>query len=166
MSGPHRLSRHDTLPAVGRDTEAWCGKCGRTLDHVIVAMVGREVVQVRCRTCGGTHRYKHASDVAAGGAARRRTSGDSAARPAAAAKTTAPKSTVEPAELRAARELWRRQMAVRDRATAVRYHTALAPAAGTLLDHAQFGYGLVDTLLDGKARVLFEDGYRILVVGR
>jgi hypothetical protein len=167
MSGPHRRRPEDTLPAVGRDIEAWCSKCARAMEHVILAMAGHQILQVRCRTCGGTHRFKTTAEVAQGSAPKRKAVA-AAPRPAttSAARTAAPRPAAEPLELRAARELWRRWMAERDRATAVRYHIGLSPTTGTLLDHGQFGYGVVESLLDGKARVLFEDGYRILVIGR
>ena len=42
----------------------------------------------------------------------------------------------------------------------------LEPSAGQLIDHKQFGYGVVDEVLLNKARILFADGYRTLVVGR
>lgn len=169
MTGLHRLERSSTEPAVGRDVEAWCAKCGRAMEHTIVAMVGIEVIQVRCRTCGGTHKYKTVREVARAEAEPRaasegrtektRASGEKA--PRAAAKPKA-----EPTEVRAARVVYQRLMAQRDRDSAVAYAVTLEPTAGQVVDHKQFGYGVVDEVLLNKARILFADGYRTLVVGR
>lgn len=35
-----------------------CSRCKRTMDHSIVAMMGEEVLQVRCRTCNFEHKYR------------------------------------------------------------------------------------------------------------
>ncbi len=160
MTGIHRLARDATQPAVGRDVEAWCSKCGRVLEHIIVAMVGLEVVQVRCRTCSGTHKYKTAREVAKASAEPKR---ERAPR-TATARSVAPKE--DPVEVRAARLVWQRSMAQLDRATAAAYAPALQPEIGQLLDHKTFGYGIVEHVGDGKARVLFETGYKLLAVGR
>ncbi len=161
MTGIHRLARDATQPAVGRDVEAWCSKCGRVLEHIIVAMVGLEVVQVRCRTCAGTHKYKTAREVAKASAEpkRERAPKSTKTRAAAAAKE-------DPIEIRAARLVWQRSMAQLDRAKATGYAPTLHPEPGLLLDHATFGFGIVESVGIGKARVLFENGYKLLAVGR
>src|SRR5262245_13153897 len=53
---------------VGSDVESWCGKCGDTTTHSIVAMVGDEPKQVLCQVCGSrhTHRTGPARQKAAG----------------------------------------------------------------------------------------------------
>ncbi len=170
MTGLHRLERSSTEPAVGRDVEAWCAKCGRAMEHTIVAMVGIEVIQVRCRTCGGTHKYKTVREVARAEAEPRTASEGRAEKARAssgekAARAPA-KPKAEPTEVRAARVVYQRLMAQRDRDTAVAYAVTLEPTAGQVIDHKQFGYGVVDEVLLNKARILFADGYRTLVVGR
>jgi hypothetical protein len=35
-----------------------CSRCKRTMDHSIVAMMGEEVLQTRCRTCNFEHKYR------------------------------------------------------------------------------------------------------------
>ena len=44
----------------GADIEAWCGKCGESTTHSIVAMVGVEPKQVLCQVCGSRHAYRTA----------------------------------------------------------------------------------------------------------
>ncbi len=169
MTGIHRRALDTALPAVGRDVEAWCAKCGLALEHVIVAMVGQTVVQVRCRTCGGTHKYKSTRELAEAAPARasRAAAADSpgsSKRAPAAAK--APKVVAESPEVRAARTLWQRKMAAADRARATPYAASLQPLLGQLVDHATFGYGIVEQTMEGKAQFLFEQGYKVLIVGR
>lgn len=156
--------------------EAWCAKCGRAMEHTIVAMVGIEVVQVRCRTCGGTHKYKTLREAARSTPAPRSSSSaarDSDDQPqterssrASAASARVAKPKPEAPEARAARLIYARLMAQRDRSSATPYAISLEPAAGQLLEHKQFGYGIVDEVMSDKARILFEDGYRTLIIGR
>jgi len=159
----HRLKRADTLPAVGREIDAWCTRCRLELDHVITAMDGIEVVQVRCKTCSSVHRYR-------GGAAAARAA--SLVAPTGTAPAT-PKPKIDAAERRAAaakptldRLRFERLMKDRDRAGAVAYAPTIAPQVGLLLTHSKFGYGVIEAIDGGKAHVLFEDGDRILVMGR
>jgi len=43
---------------LGDIVEDYCTRCKLSLDHSIVAMNGEEVLQVRCRTCNGEHKYR------------------------------------------------------------------------------------------------------------
>ena len=43
---------------VADDIEAYCGRCKGNTWHVIVAMVGRKVAQVRCKQCDALHGYR------------------------------------------------------------------------------------------------------------
>lgn len=146
------------------------------MEHTIVAMVGIEVVQVRCRTCGGTHKYKTLREAARATPSEPRTAaramddsdvedrGERSARGAAAPRPAKPKA--EAPEARAARLMYARQMAQRDLSTAVAYTVRIEPAAGQLIEHKQFGYGIVEEVMTDKARILFEDGYRTLIIAR
>ncbi|MSQ81504.1 MAG: hypothetical protein EXR77_01110 [Myxococcales bacterium] len=171
MTGLHRRALDAAQPAVGRDVEAWCSKCAQAMEHVIVAMVGTQIVQVRCKTCVGTHKYKTTTEVAAAApkaatkaAAKSATKGTTKAAGATPARTSKP--PVESPELRAAKSLWQRKMAVLDRAHATSYAASLQPHAGQLVDHATFGYGIVESTTGGKAKCLFEQGYKVLIVCR
>lgn len=159
----HRLKRADTLPAVGREIEAWCTRCKLELDHVITAMDGIEVVQVRCKTCSSVHRYK-------GGAAAARVASHIAS---TGGSPSAPKPKVDAAEKRAAaikptqdRMRFERLMKDRDRAEATPYAPTVSPRVGMMLSHVRFGYGVIENVDGGKAHTLFEDGERILIMGR
>lgn len=161
MPEVHRLSRSAAQPAAGRDVEAWCSRCDRVQEHVILAMVGDQIAQVRCHTCNATHKYKSGTQAAA--------APRSSVPKAAAPRTTAAKAPNKAAAQESDRGLraqWNRKMAQLDRGKAVPYTAALAPVVGQLVDHRSFGYGIVDALQDGKAQFLFEDGYRLLVTNR
>jgi hypothetical protein len=43
---------------LGDDIDDHCSRCKRTTDHSVVAMLGKEVLKTRCRTCGGEHKYR------------------------------------------------------------------------------------------------------------
>ena len=44
--------------SVGREIDAWCGKCGESTDHHIVALIGNEPKQVLCQVCSSRHAYR------------------------------------------------------------------------------------------------------------
>lgn len=43
---------------VGGEVDAWCGKCGETKTHNVIAMVGTVPKQVLCQSCGSRHTYR------------------------------------------------------------------------------------------------------------
>ena len=45
------------LPGPGDRIEARCTRCNDITGHVIVALVGGEIVKVECRACGSVHKY-------------------------------------------------------------------------------------------------------------
>jgi hypothetical protein len=49
-------------PGVGADVESWCGRCGASTTHSIVAMVGQEPKQVLCQVCGSRHTHRVGPD--------------------------------------------------------------------------------------------------------
>ncbi len=166
MTGIHRLSAADVQPAVGRDVEAWCAKCAQALEHVIVAMVGLQIVQVRCRECSGVHKFKSTKEAAAPATVRKpkAAKSDTPAERSKPMMVTAPRP--DPPDVRAAKVLWQRRIAAHDRAKAIAYTAAWVAHAGQLVDHKSFGYGIVEKVMDGKAQLLFEAGYKILVTGK
>lgn len=177
MSTSHRMTRRDTEPAVGRDIEAWCGsaKCNRLQEHTIMAMVGLQIVQVRCKICGGTHKFKSAREAVEATSRPRATSASSSEaaaprpkspKPAASGGTAAGPSKAQVAAANAAQVLWQRAMRERKTYNPLPYAPTLQPKPGDVIQHPSFGLGLVEGLLDGKAKILFATGVRLLVVGR
>jgi len=43
---------------LGDEIEDHCSRCKRSMDHSIVAMMGEEILKVRCRTCNHEHKYR------------------------------------------------------------------------------------------------------------
>lgn len=159
----HRRTAADLRPSVGRDTDSWCTKCNMLLSHTITAMIGLQVVRVKCGTCGSEHKFKSSKEQAATvatGAKSASTKASAGVRAGASTKATSLPAT------QAGRALWQRTMKDINRARAVTYTPQVEAAVGMLLDHKLFGFGLVEQVVDGKARVLFEDGHKTLVIGR
>lgn len=44
---------------LGDIVDDYCTRCRLLTNHSIVAMVGEEVIKVRCRTCQHEHEYRH-----------------------------------------------------------------------------------------------------------
>lgn len=150
----HRKTAADARPAVGRDLDTWCTRCNLSLSHTIIAMVGLEIVRVKCATCGSEHKYRTEQEATAPKSPRsKQPSARSVATASAAASI-------------ASRNAWNRAMGERDRAKAIVYSPQIVATPGSLLSHKQFGYGVVDSVVEGKSRVLFEDGFKLLVTGR
>src|SRR6516164_9268347 len=42
---------------LGDDIDDHCSRCKRTTDHSVLAMMGEEVLKVRCRTCNNEHKF-------------------------------------------------------------------------------------------------------------
>ena len=59
-ASPGRTSAARPPPrlGVGGDVESWCGRCGESTTHSIVAMVGDEPKQVLCQVCGSRHTHR------------------------------------------------------------------------------------------------------------
>jgi hypothetical protein len=54
----HKPGRADGRAAGRLRHRAWCGKCGESTTHSIVAMVGTEPKQILCQVCGSRHAYR------------------------------------------------------------------------------------------------------------
>ena len=154
--------------AVGRDIDAYCTKCRMDLGHTIIAMVGEKVVQVRCNTCGGVHRYKAAKSQAAAKAPAAKT------RRAAAPKkegtsvrrtTAVPKAT--PKERFTEWHTTVGQMSEEEGRDARTYAMREIFDEGELVRHPKFGLGKVLRIEpDDKIVVLFREGEKRLVANR
>lgn len=148
----HRLTKDDTKPAAGREIDAWCTRCKRELGHTITAMVGGAVVQVRCNTCAGVHKFR----------------APAAEKAKARAKTVRAKSTAKEKAVKVTAQVRKYQQRIADRnlEDATKYSPRLDPSVGDLIDHPNFGLGVVDAVSDDKAAILFADGKKMLVIGR
>lgn len=135
-------------PKVGGDILAYCGKCKIELSHVIMAMVSGRPVKVQCNTCKSPHNY--------------RLGGSAPKRPRTGLKperSTAPrKSTMRNADY------WEEKMIANKALKSRAYKPTEVFKKGELIDHVQFGVGLVEEVKPGaKILVLFRDAEKTLV---
>jgi hypothetical protein len=130
---------------VGGDVESWCGKCGESTTHSIVAMVGDEPKQVLCQVCGSRHTHRTTP-------ARRTTSGAVAVAGDDRPRAVDPEAQKKAAELRALGEEVSSATAVRVFDPKERYK------AGEIIVHAEYGRGKIENVLRSSLLVRFPIG--------
>ena len=136
-----------TKPKVGGDIDSWCGRCGDSTTHSIVAMVGEEPKQVLCQVCGSRHTHRTTP-------ARRATASASATtaevddRP----RATDPEAKRKAAELRALGEEVNAAAEVRYFDPKERYK------AGEIIVHPEYGRGKIENVLRSSLLVRFPIG--------
>jgi hypothetical protein len=126
---------------VGEEITSVCTKCKLALDHTIAAMVGERVAKVQCKTCGGLHRYVNPAAT------------ESPARKAAK------QTKLEHA--------WEALIQSSSSKKKQPYTFAGPFKQNDLIDHAQFGLGVVTERLSwDKIQVTFKEGQKILLSKR
>jgi hypothetical protein len=134
----------------GGEVDAMCTKCKMLLAHTILAVDPQRGIpaRVKCNTCHTDRTYRSPD-----GTPRARKEPAEPARPGRA-------GLVRESD-------FDRLMKNRDFSNNVRYSAKTLLALETIVDHPQFGLGLVTAIKDGnKAEILFRDGPRTLVHGR
>jgi hypothetical protein len=124
----------------GKNIESYCTKCKLNLDHTIMAMDGETITKVRCKTCGGAHKFKSPAEAQKVRKTR--------VRKGAGAEATA--------EI-----IWEAGLAdakgkERDYSMAVKYRV------GDVVNHSTFGKGIVLKLYANKCDMLFKDKERLM----
>ena len=131
---------------VGEDVIAYCTKCKKDLNHVIVALVKEKVKKVLCKTCEKEHVYKAPKGDKA--PAKKKTA------------TRAKKKKVSPVEE------WEMAMEQAKDATVKPYALDGSFGEGEKVDHSTFGQGLVIRLISpNKMEVIFEEGSKFMIRG-
>jgi hypothetical protein len=125
----------------GGDIDSYCTKCRLNLEHIVVAMVGTTVVKVKCKTCGGIHRFKD-TPVARPGLSK--------------------KKSVASRPLAQTQAIWESAIGPAGRPELV-YDMAHSYRAGDVILHPIFGKGIVQKTFFKKCSVLFKDSERLLV---
>ncbi len=158
----------------GDAVESRCLRCNDVTGHVIVALVGGEIVKVECRACGSVHKYRppEGKAVARPDTPRRVRQGssrteaikaDQAAR-AEKAKRVAPAPRTGLRGQRAAEALekeWRDALVLGGAPRPYAMQERFTP--GEVVDHPTFGSGIVKEVQPpDKMRVLFRDGLKLL----
>ena len=102
---------------------------------------GEQIVKVKCRTCGRTHKFRNPADPPKGRKGR--------------AKADESVSTVNP---------WEAALAAAT-AKALPYRMDTKYRIGDVVDHERFGKGVVRKLYVNKCDVLFQDRERLMASG-
>ena len=131
---------------VGEDVIAYCTKCKKDLNHVIVALVKEKVKKVLCKTCEKEHVYRAPKGKKA--PAKKKTA------------TRAKKKKVSPVEE------WEMAMEQAKDATVKAYAQDGSFGEGEKVDHSTFGQGLIVKLISpNKMEVIFEEGSKFMIRG-
>jgi hypothetical protein len=127
--------------STGGDTDSYCTKCKLSLEHIILAMIGGDVVKVQCKTCGSIHKFR----------------GMPSLRPKSPRRVGPALQSSEKTQ-----ELW--ETAVREATGAeMPYSMEGAYHVGDVIIHNTFGKGVVQMTSFEKCSVLFKDKKRVLV---
>ncbi len=123
-----------------------CSRCDRDMNHVVVAKGSDgSVARVKCLVCGSEHNYHH-----------------SVVKKASSAKTTklsaAPKSSNS--------KLFEEAKKSAINKVPINYTITDKYANGTLIQHVNWGEGVVFKVFDDKIEVVFRDSIRTLVQNR
>ena len=150
------------LPGPGDRIEARCTRCNDITGHVIVALVGGEIVKVECRACGSVHKYyPPATPKEAKGktAVCRVKAGETRKEAVNSFKPTSTPSTAAASPAAVSRAAAKAQKA----ASARPYAMNESFAVGDVIDHPKFGSGVVQEIFPpDKMQILFRDGAKML----
>ena len=137
---------NDKEGGAGKEVLSYCGKCKLALAHVIISMNKKgNVDKCECKTCGATHKYRDP---------------DKPVKPRAATKRAPKKKSASP------EEIWNKAVAEAKGIT-MPYEMTGEFSEGNIIDHATFGKGVVEELVDhNKIKVIFEEGAKILIQKR
>ncbi len=124
--------------SAGENIVSYCTKCRLNLDHVIVAVDSEKISKVKCMTCGSTHKYRSAADIA---------------------KPRSPRKKVEAAKT--SEVLWENCIA-EAKGKERTYDMGGKYRVGDIVVHQIFGKGVVRKLYLNKCDVLFKDKERLM----
>ena len=150
VSWSHRArARRPAKLGVGADVESWCGRCGETTTHSIVAMVGRRA-RSRCSARSADRATRTAPARRAGTATRRQ--------PRPARATNAPRAD-RPGGAEEGRGAARPGRRGRRRPPTVRvFDPKERYKAGEIIVHPEYGRGKIENVLRSSLLVRFPVG--------
>ena len=146
------------MPGPGDRIEARCTRCNDITGHVIVALVGGEIVKVECRACGSVHKYYPPAtpkEVKGKTAVCRVKAGETRKEAVNSFKPTSTPSTAAASPAAASRAAAKAQKAAEDMeqnwqrtmnmtvASARPYAMNESFAVGDVVEHPKFGSGVV-----------------------
>jgi len=122
--------------SAGESIVSYCTKCKTGLDHIIIVREGDAATKVKCRTCGGVHKYRDPSTVRKPRASRKR--------------------GAQPMSL-----IWNTYI-TRARGRELVYNMTGRYRVGDVVVHDKFGKGVVRKLAMNKCHVIFQDKERLM----
>ncbi len=135
---------------VGKEILSQCNKCKLILAHIIVTMkTATDPDKVMCKTCKSTHTYKD---------------------PSAKKKKATIEKVIKNNRLASGKrtsqtlgEIWTSAIS-KAAAPSVAYSIRSSFKIGDVIDHPNFGQGIVEKLIDNnKIEVLFKEDYKTLL---
>lgn len=129
--------------SAGKNIESYCTKCKLNLDHTIMAMNGEMIAKVRCKTCGGAHKFKS---------------------PAEAPKPRKPRAKKGAGAEATAAIIWEAGLS-EAKGKEREYNMAVKYRVGDVVNHSTFGKGIVVKLYANKCDMLFKDKERLMASG-
>ena len=130
---------------VGKDVLSYCTKCKLNLGHTIVAMKDvKHIAKVKCNTCLTLHAYKDPSVSSKQN------------------KTRTKKTLMNPSKIISVSDLWMEKMSSTKKKSTP-YSMDLKFLKGAIIDHTQFGPGIVEKVVDDKIEVIFRHEIKTLV---
>ena len=138
--------------SAGDTVESQCTRCKALLNHTVVAMVGGQVVRVKCNTCGSEHNHRPVKEPKVAVA-----KGAKAEKVAAIPRARAAKAPVVSDE-----QVWEELIRPHDPDLAVPYSMEGKFRTNSLVTHPTFGIGLIASSQSGKIEVVFKAGRKLL----
>jgi hypothetical protein len=123
--------------STGKSVKSHCTKCKLSMDHFVVSMAGPEIVKVKCKACGSTHKFRDPNTVKKVRTTRRKV------------------ANMSPDVL------WHAYMA-QARGKELLYNMTGRYRVGDILVHDKFGKGVVRKLSLNKCHVIFQDKERLM----
>jgi len=140
------ISKNNERAEVGTYIVTRCSRCDNNMNHVVVAKGADNLVaRVKCLICGSEHNYKHEAIK-------------KASSPRVTKVSAAPKSSSS--------KLFEEAKSTSINKVPVDYNIANSYAKGTLLQHINWGEGVVFKVFDDKIEVVFRNSIRTLVQNR
>ncbi len=151
--------------AAGDQIPSKCSKCGGVTGHIIIALVDGEIAKVECRACKSVHKYRPEVPKQEAKSVVHRVKAGSDRKQVMAQKTTtsARVTKAQSAKLKDAEAIekaWRK--AVDFSGEAKEYSINGVFVADDLVEHSVFGQGVVQSVTQGKMKILFQDGIKLL----
>lgn len=133
---------------IGKEVEAYCGKCKTDTLHVITSLLEDKVDKAMCKVCESYHKFRKPKGTTE----------------KSAKTSTKTKTTKKVVKRKPRRDKWTRLLDQTESDAAIEYKMDIDYEIATAIHHKTFGLGVVKNIIDSrKIEVLFHDGGKILV---